>query len=268
MVHDRRIDNNIYNREQCPQKFNSMCEQKPCAACEMVVDGKCEELKCSLAELPSMTNYEIKKSKETFTCDESVIVTCQTGYDMYLDGKTLYTRNEMTFTCRENARSRPQLDCITANPDQRQNCRTLQCKKRCEIPTGTNILEPVNWNFQHLFPGESYTVSCKPGFQVERQGSLLPRIPQKCGDDYQFPKTICQPIICEPIEDVSKSVDNGYCYLDNPNDTLRRGSTATCRCNKCSTLSLNSKILVGIQDRHWDPRSKIVTWILNLKFVC
>ena len=35
-----------------------------------------------------------------------------------------------------------------------------------------------------------------------------------------------------------------------------------------STLSLNSKILVGIQDRHWDPRSKIVTWILNLKFVC
>jgi hypothetical protein len=237
----REINNPLYNRAQCPQRFHHMCDLKVCGECEMVVNGKCEELKCSLAELPSLTNYEIKQPKDTFSCRESVVVVCQTGYDMYVSGTTKWNRNEMTFTCNENNRSRPQLDCVSVN-GQNQNCRTLECKKRCEIPTGTNILEPVNWQLEHKFPGDIMTVTCKPGFQVESNGKLYPSIPQTCNNNYKFPHTICQPINCTPIQDVSNNFPNGYCYLDNPNETLRRGSTGKCRCNKCFTMQLNSRI--------------------------
>ena len=188
---------------------------------EIKVYGESNVTKCSK---PTITNASLVPDSATIASGASYTVTCNEGFTMKKEGSVV-SGGSNDLLCLANGSFSAPLP----------TCEAVTCSK----PDITNaVLAPTSAT---IASGASYTVTCKAGFTLKKEGSVVSGGSNDllclANGSFSAPLPTCEAVTCSK-PDITNAV------LAPTSDTIASGASYTVTCNEGTVMSGGSAQLL------------------------
>uniref|UniRef100_A0A4W5KLQ8 Complement factor H n=1 Tax=Hucho hucho TaxID=62062 RepID=A0A4W5KLQ8_9TELE len=226
----------------------------------------CEDVKCTLSLPPTRGTIYTPAGRNLFLADESVTVTCTSGYRIIFSRHT-----ENTITCKE---------------DGKWTSSTTDCERiTCGDPGDPLVSSPSRWRRGQLGGTQSY--KCKTGFKTTNAQHVA-----TCTSDGSWtPDPLCEEITCDKPDILNAVIKDpktryklndqltyecmmNYELLDSTTRPTAKctatGWTWTLDCKEIEGACINPTVMNGFivqsNESHVDPRNRTIYYSCNVGF--